>query len=83
MVEEIFPSDTTELAHVVLPGASWAEKEGTFSNTDRRVQLIRKAVEPPGEARPTGRCCVTSPKRWAAKGSISLHHRLYLTRWRS
>lgn len=52
MVIDIFPTPTSELADVVLPGASFAEKEGTFTNTERRVQLIRKAVEPPGEARP-------------------------------
>lgn len=52
VVQDIFPSETAGLAHVVLPGASWAEKDGTFTNTERRVQLIRKAVEPPGEARP-------------------------------
>lgn len=67
-VEEIFPSDTTELAHVVLPGASWAEKEGTFSNTDRRVQLIRKAVEPPGEARPDWQVLCDIAKKMGGKG---------------
>ena len=67
-VEEIFPSDTTVLAHVVLPGASWAEKEGTFSNTDRRVQLIRKAVEPPGEARPDWEIIRDIAKKMGGKG---------------
>jgi formate dehydrogenase alpha subunit len=52
LVIDIFSTPTSELAHVVLPGASFAEKEGTFSNTERRVQMIRKAVDPPGEARP-------------------------------
>jgi len=51
LVVDIFKTPTTDLAHVVLPGASFAEKEGTFSNTERRVQLVRKAAEPPGEAR--------------------------------
>ena len=49
--QEIFMSETAKLAHVVLPAACWAEKDGTFTNTERRVQRIRKAVEPPGEAR--------------------------------
>jgi formate dehydrogenase major subunit len=49
---DIFKTPTTDLAHVVLPGAAFAEKEGTFTNTERRVQLVRKAVEPPGESKP-------------------------------
>jgi formate dehydrogenase major subunit len=52
LVIDIFKTPTSDLAHVVLPGAAFAEKEGTFSNTERRVQLLRKAVEPPGEAKP-------------------------------
>jgi predicted molibdopterin-dependent oxidoreductase YjgC len=55
LVIDIFRTPTTDLAHVLLPGASFAEKEGTFSNTERRVQMIRKAVEPPGEAKPDWR----------------------------
>ena len=51
-VIDIFLTDTAKLAHVVLPGASYAEKEGTFSNTERMVLRVRKAVEPVGEARP-------------------------------
>jgi formate dehydrogenase alpha subunit len=50
VVQDIFPTETSELAHVVLPSAAWAEKDGTFSNTERRVQRVRKAVEAPGEA---------------------------------
>jgi formate dehydrogenase major subunit/formate dehydrogenase alpha subunit len=51
-VQEIFPSETATFADVLLPGVSFAEKAGTFTNTERRVQLIRRAVPPPGEARP-------------------------------
>lgn len=50
MVLDIFPTETAQLAHLVLPAACYAEKDGTFTNTERRVQRIRKAVEPPGEA---------------------------------
>ncbi len=50
-VLDIFPSETAELAHVVLPAASFAEKDGTFTSTERRVQRVRKALPPPGEAR--------------------------------
>ena len=52
VVQDIFHTETAELAHVVLPGVSFAEKDGTFTATDRRVQLVRKAIEPLGEARP-------------------------------
>jgi len=55
LVIDIFPTPTSELAHVVLPGASFAEKEGTFTNTERRVQMVRKAVEPPGASKPDWR----------------------------
>ena len=52
VVQDIFLTETAEFADVVLPGAAFAEKEGTFTNTERRVSLVRKAVEPPGEAKP-------------------------------
>jgi formate dehydrogenase major subunit len=46
LVLDIFPTPTTELAHVVLPAASFAETEGTFSNSERRVQRVRQAIPP-------------------------------------
>jgi len=52
VVQDIFMTETAAYADVVLPAACYAEKEGTFTNTERRVQRVRKAVEPPGEARP-------------------------------
>ena len=45
------PTPTTELADLVLPAAIWGEKEGTYTNSERRVSKVNKAVEPPGEAR--------------------------------
>jgi formate dehydrogenase alpha subunit len=51
VVQDIFLSETAALADVVLPAAGFAEKDGTFTNTERRVQRVRKGVEPPGEAR--------------------------------
>lgn len=51
VVQDIFPTETTELADVILPAAGWGEKTGTFTNVDRTVHLAYKAVEPPGEAR--------------------------------
>ncbi|MCX8052791.1 MAG: molybdopterin-dependent oxidoreductase [Armatimonadetes bacterium] len=50
VVQDIFLTETAQLADVVLPGTAWAEKNGTFTNTERRVQQVRKAVDPPGEA---------------------------------
>lgn len=52
VLQEIFPSETSQYADVLLPGVTWAEKDGTFTNTERRIQLIRPAVTPPGDARP-------------------------------
>jgi formate dehydrogenase alpha subunit len=52
VLQEIFPSETAALADVLLPGVSWAEKSGTFTNTERRVQLVRQAIAPVGDARP-------------------------------
>ena len=51
VVQDIFLTATAEMADVVLPGVSFAEKNGTFSNTERRVTRVRQAVEPRGEAR--------------------------------
>lgn len=52
VVQDIFLTETAQMAHVVLPAASFAEVDGTFTNTDRRVQRVRKAVDPPGKAKP-------------------------------
>ncbi|MFC4440120.1 MULTISPECIES: formate dehydrogenase subunit alpha [Natrialbaceae] len=51
VVQDIFLTETAEHADVVLPAASFAEKSGTFTNTERRVQLVGQAVDPPGRAR--------------------------------
>jgi predicted molibdopterin-dependent oxidoreductase YjgC len=52
VVQDIFPSETAQLAHVILPAASSLEKDGTLTNTERRVQLIQPVLSAPGEARP-------------------------------
>ena len=52
VVQDLFRTETAEFADVVLPGATWGEKLGTFTNADRTVHLSEKAVDPPGEARP-------------------------------
>ena len=52
VAQDIFLSETAELAHVVLPGVSFAEKDGTFTNSERRVQRVRRPLSPLGNARP-------------------------------
>jgi NADH-quinone oxidoreductase subunit G len=52
VVQDILPNETTQLAHVVLPGVSFAEKEGTFTNYRRRVQRVRRALKPFGLSKP-------------------------------
>ncbi len=55
IAQDIFPSETAQLAHVILPAASSLEKDGTFTNTERRVQFIRPVLPAPGEAWPDWR----------------------------
>jgi len=52
VVQDIFMTETAELADIVLPAATWVEKDGTITEVDRRVQRIGKAIDPPGEAKP-------------------------------
>jgi formate dehydrogenase alpha subunit len=52
VVQDLFMHETAERAHVFLPAAAFAEKEGTFTNSERRVQRVRAALPPPGDARP-------------------------------
>ena len=52
VVIDIFLTETAQLADVVFPATSWAETDGTFTNTERRIQRVRKAISPPGKARP-------------------------------
>ena len=63
VVQEMFLNETAKMADVVLPASCFAEKDGTFTNTERRVQRIRKAVDPPGEAREDWRI-ITDIMRW-------------------
>lgn len=52
VVQDLFLSETAQYADVILPAASYAEKEGTFTNTERRVQRVRQAIQPIGDSRP-------------------------------
>ena len=66
--QDIFLSETAQLADVVFPAACFAEKDGTFTNTERRVQRVRKAIEPVGEAKPDWWIICEIAKRMGAKG---------------
>ncbi len=68
VVQDIFLSETAALADIVLPGASFAEKDGTFTATDRRVQRIRTAIEPIGESKPDWQIICELAKKMKAKG---------------
>jgi formate dehydrogenase major subunit/formate dehydrogenase alpha subunit len=72
VLQEIFPSETAEYADVLLPGVSFAEKTGTFTNTERRVQMCRKAIEPEGEAKEDWWITAELAKRVLAEGSRQL-----------
>ena len=68
-VQDIFLNETAAMADIVLPAASFAEKSGTFTSTERRVQLIRPALEPPGEARPDWQAITELANRLGAEWS--------------
>jgi formate dehydrogenase alpha subunit len=68
VVQDIFLSETAKLAHVVLPAASFAEKDGTFTNTERRVQRVRKVIDPIGDSRPDWWIVCQIAKKLEAKG---------------
>jgi predicted molibdopterin-dependent oxidoreductase YjgC len=68
LVQEIFPSQTASYADILLPGVSFAEKTGTFTNTERRIQLVRQAISPLGQARPDWQITSELAKRMLALG---------------
>ena len=70
VVQDIFLTATAELADVVLPAAAaWAESEGTVTNSERRVQRVRKALDPPGEARDDLAIIFELARGWATTGA--------------
>lgn len=71
VVQDIFMSETAKYAHVVLPGVSFAEKDGTYTNTERRIQMIRKAIEPLGNARPDWEILTELLNRFGIKSSYT------------
>lgn len=77
IVQELFMTETAKLADVVLPGASFLEKEGTFTNGERRIQKVQKAVEPVGNAKVDGQIIIDVMNRmgypqpdYTAKGML-------------
>ncbi|KON31415.1 formate dehydrogenase [miscellaneous Crenarchaeota group-15 archaeon DG-45] len=68
VVQDIFLTETARLADVVLPAAPYAEKDGTFTGTDRRIQRIWKAIDPVGESRPDWRIICELAGRMGAEG---------------
>lgn len=81
MVLDIFLTETGQLADVVLPAASFAEKDGTFTNTERRVQRVRKAIEPPGDALPDWQILAELARRLGAKLAAGNGHVSSYGRW--
>jgi len=68
ILQELFASETAPYADVLLPGVSFAEKDGSFTNTERRIQRVRKAIEPLGEALPDWQIISGLSKRIMAEG---------------
>ncbi|MDD5038446.1 MAG: formate dehydrogenase subunit alpha [Dehalococcoidales bacterium] len=68
IVQDIFLTETAQLADVVLPASSFAEKDGTFTNTERRVQLVRKAIEPVADSGPDWWIVCQIARRMGARG---------------
>ena len=67
VLQEIFPSETSAYADVLLPGVSFAEKTGTFTNTERRVQMVHQAIKPLGDAKPDWQITAEIAKRILAR----------------
>jgi assimilatory nitrate reductase catalytic subunit len=67
VVQDGFETPTTALADVVLPAAIWGEKDGTFTNSERRVSRVRAAVDPPGEARTDFDIVLALAERWGCR----------------
>ena len=73
VVQDFFLTETARLAHIVLPGVTFAERDGTFTNTERRVQLVRKAIEPIGNAKPDWWITCQIGQRMGSKGFAFTH----------
>ncbi len=67
VAQDLFLNESSSFADVFLPATSWAEKDGSFTNTDRRVQLVRQAIQPLGQARPDWQIICDLAKRLEKK----------------
>ena len=74
VVQDIFMHETAEVADVVLPATSFAEKDGTFTNSERRVQRVRKAVGPIGQSRPDWEIIADLGRRMSRRLGLGLEH---------
>jgi predicted molibdopterin-dependent oxidoreductase YjgC len=74
IVQDIFLHETAQIADVVLPATSFAEKDGTFTNSERRVQRVRKAVEPIGHSRPDWEIITDLGRRVSRRLGLDLEH---------
>ncbi len=74
IVQDIFMHETAEIADVVLPATSFAEKDGTFTNSERRVQRVRKAIDPVGDSRPDWVIIQDVARRVSQKLGLELEH---------
>ncbi len=72
VIQDIFANETALYGHVILPAAAFAEKSGTFTNTERRVQRVRPALPPPGSARPDLDILLDLAKRLEARLGVSV-----------
>lgn len=73
VLQDIFPTETSPYADVLLPAASFAEKNGTFTNTERRIQLVRKALQSPGEAWEDWKIIMSLAKRVLSEGKRTVN----------
>ncbi len=71
VVQDLFFTETGHFADVILPAATFAEKSGTFTNTERRIQPVRQALDPPGEARSDAWIIAELAKRMVALGAVT------------
>ena len=74
IVQDIFMHETAEIADVVLPATSFAEKDGTFTNSERRVQRVRKAIDPVGDSKPDWEIIQNVARRVSEKLGLELEH---------
>lgn len=72
VLQEIMPSETTRYADVLLPGVSFAEKTGTFTSSERRIQLVKQAIQPIGSSRPDWQIIVALARRLLSNTSLKV-----------